>query len=67
MNLETDFENTIDDTDSVQNVFYNILDPIYRVGLAYPLKSKLSNSRGFSIYCSKEDKLSRLWGGLIKR
>lgn len=60
MNLEIDFENIIDDTDQVQNVFYNILDPIYRVGLACPLKNKNLNSRGFVINCSKDDKLSKI-------
>ena len=49
----------IDDTDQVQNVFYDILDPVYRVGLACPLNGKLRDVKGFSIKCSKEDKLCR--------
>lgn len=60
MNLEIDLENIIDDSDQVQNVFYDILDPVYRAGLACPLKNKQSDLRGFSIYCSKEDKTSMI-------
>jgi hypothetical protein len=58
----------IDDTDHVQNVFYDILDPIYRAGLACPLNSKGRSVKGFSIKCSKEDKTSgRIFLKLMKR
>ena len=57
----------IDDTDRVQNVFYDILDPIYRVGLACPLNSKDRGVKGFTIKCSKEDKTSNNMSYLIQR
>jgi hypothetical protein len=49
----------IDDSDQIQNVFYDVLDPIYRIGLACPLNRESINAKGFSISCSKEDKQSK--------
>lgn len=55
-----DLENTIDDADQVQNVFYDVLDPLYRAGLATPLAGKLGDVKGFCVQCSAEDKTCRL-------